>query len=153
MVSSDFPAKKNSVATGPKATQLTVIPVPLSLVVQLQLNHSGPRFIAICLSTVFLYFLNYTCLAIVGYTVVLCCISLIPFYIMVLLPWKSVNPKDLPQSAVIGRVLDHYGYLVLLLAATGALELEQERWDGGFLAEAAGMVISDWLKFWIEIVV
>ncbi|KAJ4951516.1 hypothetical protein NE237_028348 [Protea cynaroides] len=154
-----------------------------------------PRIIAICSSTVILSFLNYTGLAIVGYTaVVLGLISLVPFYIIGLVSIPKIHPhrwlsagqpgvkkdwnlylntlfwnlnfwdnastlagevrkpqKTFPKALLLAGLLTIIGYLVPLLAATGALDLEQKRWDGGFLAEAAGMIVGDWLKFWIEI--
>ncbi|XP_042503122.1 probable polyamine transporter At3g13620 [Macadamia integrifolia] len=156
-----------------------------------------PRVAAICGSTLVLSFLNYTGLAIVGYTAVaLGFVSLLPFYIMgfAAIPklkphrWLSMGEpglkkdwqlylntlfwnlnfwdnastlagevdkpqKTFPKALLLAGFMTIIGYLVPLLAATGALELEQDRWDSGFLADAAGMMVGDWLKIWIEIAV
>ncbi|XP_043717848.1 probable polyamine transporter At3g13620 [Telopea speciosissima] len=156
-----------------------------------------PRIIAICGSTLFLSFLNYTGLAIVGYTAVaLGVISMLPFYIMGFASIPRLHPhrwismgepglkkdwqlylntlfwnlnfwdnastlagevnqpqKTFPKALLLAGFLTIVGYLVPLLAATGALELDQGKWESGFLADAAGMIVGDWLKIWIEIAV
>ena len=154
-----------------------------------------PRYLAIFLSTLFLSFLNYTGLAIVGYAaVVLGIVSISPFILMSLIAipkiqphrWTSLGQKgvkkdwnlffntlfwnlnfwdnistlagevDKPQinfpvgliSAVIFTCL---AYLVPLIAVTGAVSVDQNRWETGFHADAAEIIAGKWLKVWLEI--
>ncbi|CAA6662865.1 unnamed protein product [Spirodela intermedia] len=43
------------------------------------------------------------------------------------------------------------GYLLPLFAATGTLDVPQEDWSDGYLADAAGMIVGRWLKIWVEV--
>lgn len=43
------------------------------------------------------------------------------------------------------------GYVLPLLAVTGALELDRDLWGNGYLAKAAGHIAGAWLKYWVEI--
>ncbi|XP_043692197.1 probable polyamine transporter At3g13620 [Telopea speciosissima] len=154
-----------------------------------------PRVIAVCAATLSLTFLNYTGLAIVGYTAVaLAVVSMLPFYIMGLVSIPKLQPhrwismgdpglkkdwhlylntlfwnlnfwdnastlagevdrpqKTFPKALISAGVVTIIGYLVPLLAATGAMELEQDKWGDGYLADAAGMIVGKWLKYWIEV--
>ncbi|KAJ4978265.1 hypothetical protein NE237_009045 [Protea cynaroides] len=158
-------------------------------------DSGSPRTIAICAATVFMTFLNYTGLTIVGYTAVaLGVVSSIPFYIMGLVSLPKLRPhrwlsmgdptvkkdwhlflntlfwnlnywdnastlagevdqpqKNFPRALLSAGFMTVIGYLVPLLAATGALELEQSSWGNGFLADAAGMIVGKWLKYWVEV--
>ncbi|XP_042513241.1 probable polyamine transporter At3g13620 [Macadamia integrifolia] len=59
--------------------------------------------------------------------------------------------KTFPKALISAGVVTIIGYLVPLLAATGALELEQDKWGDGYLADAAGMIVGKWLKYWVEV--
>ncbi|KAJ6427962.1 hypothetical protein OIU84_023381 [Salix udensis] len=153
-----------------------------------------PRYIAILVSTLVLSFLNYTGLAIVGYTAVtLGIVSLSPFLILTLVSIPKIDPsrwislgqkgvqkdwtlffntlfwnlnfwdsastlageveqpqKNFPIALLSAGVLTCLGYLVPLLAATGAIPLSQVDWTDGYFAYVAEMVAGKWLKFWME---
>ncbi|KAJ6714138.1 hypothetical protein OIU85_025728 [Salix viminalis] len=103
-----------------------------------------PRYIAMLVSTLVLSFLNYTGLAIVGYTAVtLGIVSLSPFLVLTLVSIPKIDPSRWIS-------LGQKGYLVPLLAATGAIPLSQEDWTDGYFAYVAEMVAGRWLKFWME---
>ncbi|XP_026412932.1 probable polyamine transporter At3g13620 [Papaver somniferum] len=60
------------------------------------------------------------------------------------------NPqKTFPKALLSAGIITCLGYLIPLLAATGSLTVDQNRWDEGFLADAAGMIAGQWLKFWV----
>uniref|UniRef100_A0A0D6QRK0 Amino acid permease/ SLC12A domain-containing protein n=1 Tax=Araucaria cunninghamii TaxID=56994 RepID=A0A0D6QRK0_ARACU len=59
--------------------------------------------------------------------------------------------RTFPRALLCAGLLTCVGYIVPLLAATGALPLERELWADGYLADAAGHVAGSWLKFWIEV--
>ncbi|XP_043725569.1 probable polyamine transporter At3g13620 [Telopea speciosissima] len=59
--------------------------------------------------------------------------------------------KTFPKALLSAGILTCLAYVISLMSTTGSLELNQERWDDGFLAEAAGMIAGEWLKIWIEI--
>ncbi|KAL6203818.1 hypothetical protein ACLB2K_027517 [Fragaria x ananassa] len=85
------------------------------------LESGWPRYLSVCLSTVFLAFLNFTGLAIVGYVaVVLAAVSLSPFILMSLIALPKIKPH-------------------------------RRRWESGFHAEAAEIIAGKWLKYWIEV--
>ncbi|XP_078437205.1 putative polyamine transporter At3g13620 isoform X2 [Wolffia australiana] len=74
--------------------------------------------------------------------------------------WDSVstlagevkNPKKtLPRALLTAGLLICIGYLVPLLATTGALQLSQDQWTDGFFADAAGMIVGKWLKVCVEV--
>lgn len=57
------------------------------------LESGWPRYLSVCLSTLFLSFLNFTGLAIVGYVaVVLAAVSLSPFILMSLIALPKIKP-------------------------------------------------------------
>ncbi|GLJ51744.1 hypothetical protein SUGI_1099640 [Cryptomeria japonica] len=74
--------------------------------------------------------------------------------------WDSVSTlagevehpqRTFPRALLCAGLLTCVGYIVPLLAATGALELKKESWSNGYLAEAAGEIAGAWLKYWIEV--
>ncbi|KAL3850389.1 hypothetical protein ACJIZ3_012271 [Penstemon smallii] len=154
-----------------------------------------PRYIAIFVSTLFLSFLNYTGLTVVGYTAVcLGIVSLSPFVVSSLVSIPKINPKrwislgqkgvekdwrlffntlfwnlnfwdnastlagevdkpqkTYPKALFSAGLLTCLGYLIPLLAATGATPLDQEKWVDGYFADLAVVIAGKWLKIWIEI--
>ncbi|CAL2262680.1 unnamed protein product [Prunus armeniaca] len=62
------------------------------------------------------------------------------------------EPQKLyPKALFSAGILTCLGYVIPLLAATGAIPLDQEDWVDGYLASAGEMIAGKWLKFWIEI--
>ncbi|BFG33410.1 hypothetical protein CerSpe_196840 [Prunus speciosa] len=62
------------------------------------------------------------------------------------------EPQKLyPKALFSAGILACLGYIIPLLAATGAIPLDQEDWVDGYLASAGEMIAGKWLKFWIEI--
>ncbi|XXG56356.1 hypothetical protein AAC387_Pa03g3782 [Persea americana] len=59
--------------------------------------------------------------------------------------------QTFPKALFSAGILTCLGYLIPLLAGTGALDVGQEKWTDGFLADAAGMIAGDWLKYWVEV--
>ncbi|XP_010489808.1 PREDICTED: probable polyamine transporter At3g13620 [Camelina sativa] len=157
------------------------------------LESGWPRNVCIFASTVVLSFLNYTGLAIVGYTaVVLGLVSLSPFLVMSAMAIPKIKPhrwgslgdkkkdwnlyfntlfwnlnfwdnvstlagevdkpqKTFPLALLIAVIFTCIAYLIPLFAVTGAVSVDQSRWETGFHAEAAEMIAGKWLKIWIEI--
>ncbi|XP_051132357.1 probable polyamine transporter At3g13620 [Andrographis paniculata] len=153
-----------------------------------------PRFVAVLFSTLFLSFLNYTGLTVVGYTAVcLGLISLSPFLVLSLISipkidprrWLSLGQKGLgknwrlffntlfwnlnfwdnastlageveqpqitfPRALFSAGILACLGYLIPLLAATGATPLDQTKWADGYFADLASIIAGPWLKVWVE---
>ncbi|KAA8549650.1 hypothetical protein F0562_001332 [Nyssa sinensis] len=58
--------------------------------------------------------------------------------------------KTYPRALFSAGILTCLAYLIPLLAATGALPLDQEKWVDGHFADVAEMVAGKWLKYWIE---
>ncbi|KAF3782453.1 putative polyamine transporter [Nymphaea thermarum] len=58
--------------------------------------------------------------------------------------------KTYPKALLLAGLLTCSSYLIPLLAGIGALELEQDKWSDGYLADVAGMIAGKWLKFWVE---
>ncbi|XP_009601488.1 probable polyamine transporter At3g13620 [Nicotiana tomentosiformis] len=159
------------------------------------LSSGVPRKLAILGSTLFLSFVNYTGLTIVGYVAVaLGIISLAPFIIMSLIAIPKIHPhrwislgqkgvkkdwnlffntlfwnlnfwdnvstmagevdnpkKTFPVALFSSVIFTCLGYIIPLLAVTGAVSVDQNDWDTGFMANAAEIISGKWLKFWIEI--
>ncbi|KAL4378651.1 hypothetical protein GQ457_02G037690 [Hibiscus cannabinus] len=159
------------------------------------LSSGLPRYGAILLSSLFLSFLNYTGLVIVGYTAVcLGVISLLPFVLLTLFSIPKIDPsrwislgqkgvakdwplffntlfwnlnfwdnastlageveqpqKTFPKALFSAGLLTCLVYLVPLLAATGAIPLDQENWVDGYFADAAETIAGTWLKVFVEI--
>ncbi|RZC48086.1 hypothetical protein C5167_041034 [Papaver somniferum] len=62
------------------------------------------------------------------------------------------NPqKTFPTALFSAGVIACLGYLIPLLAIIGSLELEQDKWENGYLADAAGMIAGPWLQYWVAI--
>ncbi|KAM0950022.1 putative amino acid/polyamine transporter I [Dioscorea sansibarensis] len=60
------------------------------------------------------------------------------------------NPqRTFPKALLASGLMTCFGYLVPLLAGTGALDVPQEDWSDGYFADIAGMIAGRWLKFWI----
>ncbi|KAK9079033.1 hypothetical protein SSX86_000702 [Deinandra increscens subsp. villosa] len=154
-----------------------------------------PRTVALLVSTVFLSFVNYTGLNIVGFAAIaLGVISLLPFVLMSLIAipqiqphrwislgqkgvkkdwnlffnclfwnlnfWDTVstmagevkNPKKtFPKALFFAVILTCLAYIIPLMAVTGAVSVDQNDWETGFMAVAAQMISGKWLKIWIEI--
>ncbi|KAJ1426091.1 Amino acid/polyamine transporter I [Sesbania bispinosa] len=157
------------------------------------LSSGLPRYVSIILSTSLLSFLNYSGLAIVGYSaVVLGVVSLLPFLLMSLISLPKIDPsrwlnlgqekknwtlyfntifwnlnfwdsastlagevdqphKTFPKALLSAGLLTCLGYIIPLLAATGAMPLEQQNWTSGYFADVAGIIAGKWLKYWMEI--
>ncbi|KAL6961938.1 hypothetical protein U1Q18_036897 [Sarracenia purpurea var. burkii] len=140
------------------------------------LHPSAPRYIAILCSTLFLSFLNYIGLSIVGYTAVgLGIVSLSPFILLSLISIPKIDPsrwislgqegvkkdwrlffntlfwnlnswdnastlagevdqpqKTYPKALFSAGILTCLAYLIPLMAATGAIPLDQENWVDGY---------------------
>ncbi|KAJ0974210.1 hypothetical protein J5N97_016175 [Dioscorea zingiberensis] len=58
--------------------------------------------------------------------------------------------RTFPKALLLSGLMTCIGYLVPLLAGTGALDVPQEAWGDGFFADVAAMIAGKWLKFWIE---
>ncbi|KAM0845775.1 hypothetical protein ACQ4PT_056133 [Festuca glaucescens] len=74
--------------------------------------------------------------------------------------WDSVstmageveNPgKTFPTALLSSVAMTSLGYLLPLMAATGAIDAPPENWGNGFFADAAGTIAGSWLKYWIEV--
>lgn len=159
------------------------------------LSSGVPRYVAIFLSTCVLSFLNYSGLAIVGYTAVaLGVVSLLPFVLLSLFSLPKIDPtrwlsfgqegmkkdwrlyfntifwnlnfwdsastlageveephKTFPKALLSAGLLTCLAYIIPLLAATGAMPLDQKNWVDGYFANVAGVIVGDWLKIWMEI--
>ncbi|KAK7369092.1 hypothetical protein VNO80_11126 [Phaseolus coccineus] len=159
------------------------------------LSSGLPRFVSIFLSTCVLSFLNYSGLAIVGYTAVaLGVVSLLPFVLLSLFSLPKIDPsrwlswgqegverdwplyfntifwnlnfwdsastlagevaephRTFPKALLYAGLLTCLGYIIPLLAATGAMPLDQKSWVGGYFADVAGIIAGNWLKIWMEI--
>ncbi|CAN4127704.1 unnamed protein product [Withania somnifera] len=62
------------------------------------------------------------------------------------------DPKrTFPKALLSSVILTCLGYLIPLLAVTGAISVDQREWETGFMANAAEMISGRWLKIWIEI--
>ncbi|KAK4736478.1 hypothetical protein R3W88_000175 [Solanum pinnatisectum] len=62
------------------------------------------------------------------------------------------NPrKTFPLALFSSVVFTCLGYIIPLMAVTGAVDVDQRDWDTGFMANAAEIISGRWLKFWIEI--
>lgn len=59
--------------------------------------------------------------------------------------------RTFPVALVSAVCMASLGYLLSLMAATGAIDVPPEAWGDGFFADAAGLVAGRWLKYWIEV--
>ncbi|CAO2837164.1 unnamed protein product [Amaranthus hypochondriacus] len=61
------------------------------------------------------------------------------------------NPqKTFPKALFSAGILACLGYLIPLLAVTGSIPLDQEKWVDGYFADASEIIAGKWLKIWIE---
>lgn len=62
------------------------------------------------------------------------------------------NPrKTFPLALFCAVIFTCLGYIIPLVAVTGAVEVDQSLWEAGFMADAARIISGQWLKLWIEI--
>ncbi|WCJ28869.1 Amino acid permease family protein [Euphorbia peplus] len=62
------------------------------------------------------------------------------------------NPqKTYPTALFFAGLVTILGYLIPLLSATGAVELNQEAWTNGYFANLAEIIAGKWLKIWVQI--
>ncbi|PON42953.1 Amino acid/polyamine transporter [Trema orientale] len=62
------------------------------------------------------------------------------------------NPqKNFPLALMVAVIFTCLAYLIPLIAVTGAVSVDQSRWETGFHAEAAEIIAGKWLKVWLEI--
>ncbi|KAK7318933.1 hypothetical protein RJT34_03642 [Clitoria ternatea] len=159
------------------------------------LSSGLPRYVCVFISTCVLSFLNYSGLAIVGYTAVaLGVVSLLPFVLLSLFSLPKIDPsrwvslgqegvekdwtmyfntifwnlnfwdsastlageveephKTFPKALLSAGLLTCLGYIIPLLASTGAMPLDQGSWVDGYFADVAGVIAGNWLKLWMEI--
>ncbi|KNA22680.1 hypothetical protein SOVF_031980 [Spinacia oleracea] len=59
--------------------------------------------------------------------------------------------KTFPKALFIAVIFTCLAYLVPLFAVTGAVSVDQNLWETGFMADAAQMIVGKWLKIWVEI--
>ncbi|XP_030547623.1 probable polyamine transporter At3g13620 [Rhodamnia argentea] len=59
--------------------------------------------------------------------------------------------RTYPKALFSAGLLACLAYLVPLLAAIGAIPLDQEDWVDGYFADAGELIAGEWLKIWIEI--
>ncbi|KAF5942551.1 hypothetical protein HYC85_020193 [Camellia sinensis] len=59
--------------------------------------------------------------------------------------------KTYPTALFSAGILTCLAYLIPLMAATGAIPLDQEDWADGYFANVAEMIAGKWLKYWMEI--
>uniref|UniRef100_A0A6V7QQK8 Polyamine transporter n=1 Tax=Ananas comosus var. bracteatus TaxID=296719 RepID=A0A6V7QQK8_ANACO len=56
-----------------------------------------------------------------------------------------------PRALVVSVVMTSLGYLLPLMAGTGAIDAPPSAWGDGYFADAAGTIAGSWLKYWIEV--
>ncbi|KAK4482927.1 hypothetical protein RD792_010100 [Penstemon davidsonii] len=62
------------------------------------------------------------------------------------------NPrKTFPLALFFAVILTCLGYIIPLVAVTGAVAVDQNEWETGFMADAGQMIAGKWVKIWIEI--
>ncbi|CDP17350.1 unnamed protein product [Coffea canephora] len=59
--------------------------------------------------------------------------------------------KTFPLALLCAVIFTCLGYIIPLVAVTGAISVDQNLWEAGFMADAAKMISGQWLKIWIEI--
>ncbi|CAL9152400.1 unnamed protein product, partial [Musa hybrid cultivar] len=61
------------------------------------------------------------------------------------------NPKStLPKALFYALILVVFGYLYPLLAGTGAIPLDRERWTDGYFSDVAKILAGVWLRWWVQ---
>ncbi|KAI3949019.1 hypothetical protein MKW98_021625 [Papaver atlanticum] len=62
------------------------------------------------------------------------------------------NPQKIfPRALFSAGIMTCLGYLIPLIAITGALEFDQDSLIVGYLATAAGMIGGTWLMWWVKV--
>ncbi|KAL6976788.1 hypothetical protein U1Q18_025574, partial [Sarracenia purpurea var. burkii] len=62
------------------------------------------------------------------------------------------NPrKTFPVALFTAVIFTCLAYIIPLMAVTGSVSVDQNRWVSGFMAEAAEIISGKWLKIWIEV--
>ncbi|XP_048328343.2 probable polyamine transporter At3g13620 [Ziziphus jujuba] len=59
--------------------------------------------------------------------------------------------KTFPLALFVAVIFTCSAYAVPLIAVTGSVSVDQNRWQNGFHAEAAQIIAGKWLKVWIEV--
>ncbi|CAL9075311.1 unnamed protein product [Musa textilis] len=59
--------------------------------------------------------------------------------------------RTFPTALLSAGLMTSLGYLLPLMAGTGALDAPQDAWGNGFFADIAGSIAGRWLKYWIEV--
>ena len=59
--------------------------------------------------------------------------------------------KTFPKALFSAGLLTCLAYLIPLLAAIGAIPLDQEDWVDGYFADAAEIIAGKWLKIFLEV--
>ncbi|KAI5675120.1 hypothetical protein M9H77_06070 [Catharanthus roseus] len=59
--------------------------------------------------------------------------------------------KTFPLGLLYAVIFTCLGYIIPLIAVTGAISVDQNEWETGFMATAAEMISGKWLKIWLEI--
>ncbi|KVH90862.1 probable polyamine transporter At3g13620 [Cynara cardunculus var. scolymus] len=74
--------------------------------------------------------------------------------------WDSVSTmagevekpnKTFPTALFSAVILTCLAYILPLVAVTGAVTVDQNQWESGFMAVAAEMISGKWLKIWIDV--
>uniref|UniRef100_A0A0E0KE97 Polyamine transporter PUT1 n=1 Tax=Oryza punctata TaxID=4537 RepID=A0A0E0KE97_ORYPU len=58
--------------------------------------------------------------------------------------------RTFPRALAVAVVLIAVSYLLPLMAAIGATDAAPDAWENGYLADAAGIIGGQWLKYWTE---
>ncbi|KAG5517719.1 hypothetical protein RHGRI_038188 [Rhododendron griersonianum] len=62
------------------------------------------------------------------------------------------NPQKIfPKALFIAVIFTCLAYIIPLMAVIGAVSVDQNEWEAGFMAQAAEIISGKWLKLWIEI--
>nr|XP_017221800.1 PREDICTED: probable polyamine transporter At3g13620 [Daucus carota subsp. sativus] len=62
------------------------------------------------------------------------------------------NPqKQFPVALLSAVTVTCLGYIIPLMAVTGAVNADQTEWEVGYMANAARTISGQWLKYWIEV--
>lgn len=59
--------------------------------------------------------------------------------------------KTFPLGLLYAVIFTCLGYIIPLIAVTGAISVDQNEWETGFMATAAEIISGKWLKIWLEI--
>ncbi|KAJ6702661.1 hypothetical protein OIU74_013749 [Salix koriyanagi] len=55
------------------------------------------------------------------------------------------------MALLVAVIFTCVSYLIPLFAVTGAVSVDQSKWEPGFHATAAEMIAGKWLKYWVEV--